>query len=470
MKTLIFLLIIWLASTSVFSQENEIGYVYRIVIQNPDDNSMGAQTGFKLNGKKGIYTALHGIAVKLGRDGKINIKAERFKPNSANILETIYELEIIEIDIIKDLVLLDSKKMKPDLTGLRQAYMSEKEIKLRFKDKLTVLGFPDTKILKTSQVTVQGPPILDLNDLLLGYKDYDRCLLRNSPGLKQKIIQLGSNEILPGHSGGPILDNEFKLIGIANGGRDNNSDKSISTWAIPFTGSKMNVYNKNDSKLIANLIKIKNLYSVNEIKEDNFGIPETHFYQAVNSLKKYPKLMVSMFWNRPAYITSDGLTISTKLSDLNVGLDLTIDRQINKWFYLGLYTSSRYFQYKMLGKFKYDLPIEVNSYNFSTKEQFDNYGIQTSAIFLRGVLHHFYLGAGGFYAGNLQQQNNYRAFFGLRKYIFHRQHLAIDIKALFTSKNQKFRIPTLGNSMYSIQPNNQYFLCAGLNYSFQKRH
>ncbi len=469
MKKISILIVLGLSFFEALSQGNDINHIYRVISQNPNDKTTSSQTGFKINNKRGIYTALHGIASKLSSDGKINIMAIKYKPSSTIILETISNLEIKEIDISKDLVLLDSPDLNGNLSGINQAIKSDKDIKLKFKDKLTVVGFPETLLLKTSQVTVQGPPIISLKDLLIGGNDFDRFKIRASPAINQKIIQLGSNEIMPGHSGGPILDAEYRIIGVADGGRNNTIQNSISTWAIPFTGAEMKVYSKKDSKLLTTLMKIKSLYSADEIKEDIIEKPETHFYGAVNSPKKYPKLIFTLLWNRPATITTNGIAISTNLSDLNVGIDLSIDKQINKWFYLGLFTSSRYFQYKMLGKFKYNLPIEVSSYNFTKKEQIDSYGLQTSAIFLPGVLHHFYAGFGGFYAGENQINNNYRAFLGLRKYIFHRQHIAIDIKALYSSKNESIRIPTLGNSNLNIQPYNQYFLCLGLSYSFQKK-
>jgi hypothetical protein len=260
-----------------------------------------------------------------------------------------------------------------------------------------------------------------------------------------------------------------KIVGVANGTRNNRMNQSISTWAIPFTEIKLKEYKSNDRAILAKLAEIKTLYASDEIMEEEVMPDSTAFYKAVQSSKKYPTFIFGLRWSRPAHFQSDGVLISTHLNDLNANLDISLDKQVYKFFYLGCYISSKYLQYKVLNKFNYDLPLLSDTYVVNHQKWLDTYGFQASIIPFRGVLWQTSLGLGGFYAGNGERLNNYRAYATYTHYLFHSQRLALQAKGLYLVQNEQILISTLGNARFSVQSLKQYFLCFGISYSFQKR-
>lgn len=477
MKNILVGLTVFLISIDLYAQHEEAEYTYFIEIDNPDNpNKSSVQTGFKIYGQRGIYTALHGIVGNTGKDGTIKIKAYTFKYGTSDVIQKFEKLEIVGVDVERDLVLLDNKNLNFSNIGFIVSPQI-KNFNPQTKNVFTVFGFPQTLFLKANSVIVQDPPTLKLFALLNGKPNFLKIANEPNicPSLKQDVIQLGSGEILPGNSGSPIVNSSNQLVGVAHGGIDNTqTHQSISTFSIPWSSS-LKVFEKSKIDKLINKVKFidqSGLYSTTfEIPKNGFNVTDDAiYYNPFNFKKKYPTYIFGISWSRPVEMQTNGITVSTNLQDLNAALDITFDKRIYKFFYLGAYVSSRYLQYQMLEEFNYDLPLIADSYNLSTKKILDTYGFQASIIMFRGVLWHLYTGVGGFYNGDNSLENNYRGFVGFRKYMFHRQHISLDIKALYSSQNQSFRIPTLGNAQPIIQPFKQYYLCAGINYSFQSKN
>jgi hypothetical protein len=184
--------------------------------QQPSERS---QTGFRVKDQTltGIVTALHGVV------GCKTITAASDDDASKPFLE----LTIAKVDIARDVALLWSKQFESLLVD---GLVPEVESSEKLYEGLQVIGYH-------SGITRQAPPepvslrevaqLIDLvPDSLL------RALQkRQSPELGIRVLNISGN-LLPGHSGAPILNGNRRLVGIGNGGID--LGRVGWGWAIPW--------------------------------------------------------------------------------------------------------------------------------------------------------------------------------------------------------------------------------------------
>ncbi len=194
-------------------------YVYRIVIngcaQPPLERT---QTGFRVKDatRVGIVTALHGVA----GCQTINAIADGA---SAPLLD----LTITQVDIARDVALLGSQQLDAlPLDGL----VSELETTESTYAELKIIGYH-------SGIARQAPPeavtlreVTDLVDLV------PDALLRalnkrRSQALDIHVLNINGN-LLPGHSGAPLLNGDGQVVGVGNGGID--LGRVGWGWAIPW--------------------------------------------------------------------------------------------------------------------------------------------------------------------------------------------------------------------------------------------
>jgi hypothetical protein len=208
-----------LVSVGGTAQEEPIAkHVYMIRIPATSRHKTIRQTGFRLAGRKGIITALHGVA-----DGTTFSAYNE----SGDVLNN---LKIASVDIDNDLALLRSPEIESrPAEGLQavdrltiepgtplRAFGHPEGINLYIKDDLRA-GTPVTKKLHT----VIPPNSARLFDL------------RKSPSANITILNISSGNIGPGFSGAPLLNSDNRVVGIVDGGLRGGA-LAIS-WAIPIT-------------------------------------------------------------------------------------------------------------------------------------------------------------------------------------------------------------------------------------------
>jgi len=174
------------------------------------------QSGFRVRGKAGIVTALHGVA------GCRQISAI---PGGGQ--PAITELSIEEVDVGRDVALLQRMAAPLEPTaGL------DWEPELRY-DGLSVIGYPYgiPSQLRSRQLQLREPPKVALRDLLPP-STLEALRPRNSPDVSIQVLSI-EGHIMAGHSGAPLLNASERVVGIANGGLKGGS--TGLTWAIPWT-------------------------------------------------------------------------------------------------------------------------------------------------------------------------------------------------------------------------------------------
>jgi hypothetical protein len=176
------------------------------------------QTGFRVKDQAlvGIVTALHGVA---GCKTINAIPDGEFAP--------LLDLTISQVDIVRDVALLGSKQLAAlPLDGLVPELKKAESI----YEGLQLIGYH-------SGIARQAPPeavtlreITDLVDLVP-----DQLLRalgkRRSPALDIHVLNINGN-LLPGHSGAPILNGNQRVVGVGNGGID--LGRVEWGWAIPW--------------------------------------------------------------------------------------------------------------------------------------------------------------------------------------------------------------------------------------------
>ncbi len=172
--------------------------VYRVLA---DDSKL---TGFKLQNTPGIITALHGVV------GKRNIRAI-----SSSDLKPHLDLKIVMVDLVRDLAVVSNSELAVvNDHGLVLA----KQPNWIAGEKLTIIGYPKEVTfaeLKT-KVELRDPPQCPLR-ALVGPEKLIALQERSSPNPELLVANI-QGEILPGHSGAPIVNANQEVIAVGNGG------------------------------------------------------------------------------------------------------------------------------------------------------------------------------------------------------------------------------------------------------------
>jgi hypothetical protein len=192
-------------------------HVYQVVVQVPGKPVGILQTGFRVRGTKGIITALHGV---IGSQ-KISAWNEQQKVFS--------NLTVRRVDVQNDLALLSNQDLQnaPDV-GLESG-QNEQVYK---GEGLTAWGHPVGIIFNKKPVKVGDPP-LELLGNLIPPSSANAFVRRRSPDTNIKIIYLSEGNLVPGHSGAPLLSSANHVVGVVDGGLLGGI-AGIS-WAIPLS-------------------------------------------------------------------------------------------------------------------------------------------------------------------------------------------------------------------------------------------
>lgn len=197
-----------------------VPYVYRLKIGGctfaPADRR---QTGFRVQGTVGIITALHGVA-----------DCQTISAVADHGQEIFNDLVIEQVDIERDIALLTSSDLtqKPS-DGLALSMLTNSAI---LTTPLSIAGYPlglDAQDVE-SNLIVRDLETLDA--IIPASEETAAFRLRRSPALTTTVLNLQA-QLLPGHSGAPLLDPENRLVGVGNGGlRGGTINRS---WALPWS-------------------------------------------------------------------------------------------------------------------------------------------------------------------------------------------------------------------------------------------
>jgi hypothetical protein len=176
-----------------------------------------AQTGFSLRNFPGIITALHGVA------GCRSLSARQW--GTAGV--TVTGLKVTSIDLARDVALLRLADESAPLPALDAIPLGS-----RLPRSAQVIGYPaNMPGLLKMHVEIPATALRRLEELV---PPEIHILLsrRGSPQLGITVVSIVGN-IQPGHSGGPILDDQGRVIAISSGGLAGGT-LGIG-WAIPIT-------------------------------------------------------------------------------------------------------------------------------------------------------------------------------------------------------------------------------------------
>lgn len=194
--------------------------IFRITATNPDGSRLEC-SGFKIAGREGVFTTLHGVA------GANRIAATLYSSETP----TYCEMAVKEADIDRDIAYLVPTAGQPKLPG--EGLKAQIGIDLRDLGDASVwvVGFPMNIDLLASatKLQVRDRPIEKL-ELLLNPQAREQLALRKSPSISHEVLNLQGN-LLPGHSGAPIFNSRGSVIAVGSGGL--NEGRVGHSWAIP---------------------------------------------------------------------------------------------------------------------------------------------------------------------------------------------------------------------------------------------
>lgn len=198
-----------------------------------------SQTGFRVRSVKGLVTALHGVA-----------DCRRITASSKEGLFLDQPLTIRKIDSDRDVALLSS----PQLDGADDGgFDVAGSIAWESPGTVKVYGHPYGIGSLETTLSLRNPPLKQLRDLLPA-TPLSILKERRSPNHLISVLNL-QGDLLPGHSGAPILDLHGRVVAVASGGLKEGF-VGIS-WAIPFhdiewdgAGSKLKVLSQLDPNVL----------------------------------------------------------------------------------------------------------------------------------------------------------------------------------------------------------------------------
>lgn len=176
--------------------------VFQIVADDCSQGPRRVQTGFLAEGYDGILTALHGV-----------VDCNDFHARRT-VGEPVSGLEIIEVDVERDIALLGSESFDVSIYPVLFVGPIPEE-----GDKLWVVGHPQA-LLVQHRIELFLESNSKYFENLLPSDDQSLIqdvLIRASPAIGTSVLSL-TGDLQPGHSGAPILDQKDRVVGIGNGG------------------------------------------------------------------------------------------------------------------------------------------------------------------------------------------------------------------------------------------------------------
>lgn len=176
------------------------------------------QTGFRVQGVKGVVTALHGVA---------GCRTIVVADDTGDVLWEA--LQIVRADVARDVAVVSSVSLDgaPDvgLTALGSPVA-------RTAQDVWVYGHPYAMRTQPSKWHAHPPPV-QLRHLVPPFPTVLEPLrARNSPSPASAMLRI-QGDVLPGHSGAPVLSADRHLVGVVNGGLYGGTVGQ--GWAVPWS-------------------------------------------------------------------------------------------------------------------------------------------------------------------------------------------------------------------------------------------
>jgi hypothetical protein len=215
-------LFFFLFSFASAEQEDALGkYVY--MIRNPATRTHKTilQTGFRMRGRKGVITSLHGVA-----DG-VTFSAYN---ESGDVLNG---LKIVSVDVDHDLALLRSAELENRSADGLEAV---ENLAITPGESLRAFGHPEGINLYIKDDLRAGTPVLKKLHSIIPPDSAPLLGRRKSPSLNITILNISSGNVGPGYSGAPVVNSDGQVVGILDGGLRGGA-LAIS-WAIPINAAE----------------------------------------------------------------------------------------------------------------------------------------------------------------------------------------------------------------------------------------
>jgi hypothetical protein len=166
----------------------------------------------------GIVTALHGV---------VGCASIRVRSTSGGLVLRD-PLQIGQLDIDNDAAALISFEL---LSKPADGFEWENAQRLAGGDRVTVQGHPFGINFLTTSFALRDPPKVPLRDLVSNDVAI-RLIDRNSPNAQVPVLSLERGNLLPGHSGAPVINTKGRVVGMADGGLKGGTVQI--SWAIPY--------------------------------------------------------------------------------------------------------------------------------------------------------------------------------------------------------------------------------------------
>jgi len=205
-------------------------YIFAVNGYKNGSRDFTVQTGFQIKGFNGLITTLHGVA------GKNRITA-------LNENGKFFDLKVTMVDVNNDIALLAPASGYDNSIGLtlnRAAQVSPQQM-------LRVLGHPLGIGLIDKTVTGGRPSYQPLNTFIPPAAAA-AFSARNSPFEQIQVIYIEGN-LVPGHSGAPLLNGQNEVMGVVDGGLAGGA--AGTSWAIPLKNINLTAASQNTAKLNA---------------------------------------------------------------------------------------------------------------------------------------------------------------------------------------------------------------------------
>lgn len=201
------------------------------------------QTGFMVLDEQGIYTALHGVCRPAAERGKTKYPQVTaiFPPKEAEKdgPKVIIKVKITRVDIARDIAFLEPDGGQPRLPEAGLPFGRKKPLNDFAGAKVKVVGHGNgiefqrdvPLVVRERASDTLGKIINPKAREVLSRRVIDPKTYRTSPDLDSHFLAIEGN-LVPGHSGAPILASNGTVVGVGIGGL---KDGTVGYgWATPF--------------------------------------------------------------------------------------------------------------------------------------------------------------------------------------------------------------------------------------------
>jgi len=265
--------IIFLLTPSVIQARNPFVYLVKAFDCQFEPRSR-TLTGFRVNGMKGIVTALHGVA-----------DSRRIMVQNQTGIQFRQPLRIMRVDVERDLAFLSSAEIE---AAPADGFEIAQNIDWNQLERLQVIGHPYGAGGKAMEhLELRNPALGSLHDIVPP-TPLLRLVNRRSPSTEMPVVSL-RGLIVPGFSGAPLLNSQNKVVAVANGGLAGGSTGHV--WAIPWQNINWQdiASNTRFQAIASSPPEVLLSYNINEDGDPGTGdVPVAGFGLDVNIPPKFP--------------------------------------------------------------------------------------------------------------------------------------------------------------------------------------